>query len=83
MRNRKGKFKRVKFQGQDFDSEASVSITKCLPRRKCYKLFMLDSHGDGMSEGDGSYTANWNGEIVTKSDFGNGFTEVSAPFGNC
>ena len=62
-RNKFGKKMLLASLGSLPDNE-TVTYSKCLPRKKCYKLFMYDSYGDGLCclEGNGSYTAYWNGK---------------------
>ena len=81
MRNKKGKFKKIKFAASNFDNYSIEDRKKCLNKSKCWKLFMLDSYGDGIE--DGFYSATWNGNIVVSSNFTDGFREISPAFGNC
>ena len=64
QRNNKNKFGKNKFSIVSLPDNKTVTYSKCLPRKKCYKFFMYDSYGDGLccSYGSGSYTAYWNGK---------------------
>lgn len=83
-RNKRGKFKKVRFSKSTLPSNDTVIYSKCLPKRKCYKLFFYDSYYDGIccEEGQGSITALWDKERIVSSNFDDGrvFTQQ---FGNC
>ena len=81
MKNKNGKFGKIKFAASNFDNYSIVARSKCLNKSKCWKLFMFDSYGDGIE--NGFYSATWNGNIVVSSNFTDGFREISPAFGNC
>ena len=81
MKNKNGKFGKIKFAASNFDNYSIVARSKCLNKSKCWKLFMFDSYGDGIE--NGFYSATWNGNIVVSSNFTDGFRETSPAFGTC
>ena len=78
VKNRK---KRKFWQKRRLPNESIKTYRKCLPKRQCYRLTMLDTYGDGFIHG--GYTVEWMGTIVKDSKFYNGKREISPWFGNC
>lgn len=66
VRKRKpnGKFKKVAFQRDTnfFDGNQEYYFKKCLPKKSCFKFFIIDEYGDGFGVlEEGEYTVRWNG----------------------
>mmetsp|Transcript_10860 Transcript_10860/g.16413 ORF Transcript_10860/g.16413 Transcript_10860/m.16413 type:complete len:743 (-) Transcript_10860:421-2649(-) len=66
QRKANGKFKRQVFAGANFDSNSDYIRSKCLNKNKCYKLIVMDQHGDGIccGYGEGSYQGYWKGNAL-------------------
>jgi len=84
LMKKEGKFrKRVKVK--KMESSSTMTLTRCLPRRKCFRVVVYDSYGDGIccNYGEGMYTVKWNGEeVVSQKQFTDGFRDVSPIFGD-
>jgi len=81
---KEGKFKK-RAGVKKMESSSTRTFTKCLPRRKCFRVVVYDSYGDGIccNYGEGMYTVKWNGEeIVSKRKFTDGFRDVTPTFGD-
>jgi len=79
-----GIFKKQKLKGENFKSSSININSKCLPKRKCFRLVMRDSVGDGLccAYGQGSYQAYWDGKLIRSSSFEQGKLEM-VQFGSC
>lgn len=85
MRNNERKFTKIKVLGQNLNSNGPNVKSKCLPKRKCYRLFTRYIEVDGVrvgGQGQGKYMAYWDGKLVKMSKFGERERE-SVQFGNC
>ena len=81
---KEGKFKK-RVRIKQMESLSTMTLTRCLPRRKCFRAVVLDSYGDGIccNYGEGTYTVKWNGEeVVSKKQFRDGFRDSSPTFGD-
>jgi hypothetical protein len=72
--------KRVWLQ-KGLQDNKTQTFHKCLPKNRCYRIFIRDSFGDGII--DGGYTVKWNGNVVKQSSFSSGKLERSPNFGRC
>jgi len=84
MRNNEGKFTKIKVRGNNLNSNGPNVKSKCLPKRKCFRLFMRDIVEGGVRvQGQGSrYMAYWDGKLFKISQFEQRERE-SVQFGNC
>ena len=44
-----------------------TSVSKCVPRNKCYKMIALDSEKSGL--GNGFYRLVWDNQVVVEGNF--------------
>jgi len=59
-----GKFKKVTFKRDKnfFEGDQEYYFKKCLPKKNCYKFFIIDEYGDGFgADKEGVYKVRWNG----------------------
>lgn len=86
--NRRGTFNKVIFQEPRFRSNEELFFERCLNQKKCYKVIIADSFGDGMccEHGDGFWKGYWKGKGLAreiKGDFTDGKVSRSRMFGKC
>jgi len=86
-KRKNGVFKRRVFKGQDFGDNSDYTLSKCLKKRRCYRLEVRDSAADGIccQYGSGSFQGYWNGQMVPNVDpvFDSGRKSLSQSFGRC
>ena len=85
MRRRNGRFNKKVFSGSGYESSTDYTEVKCLKKNGCYKLVILDSHGDGLccDYGAGSYKAYWKDTSISHPpQFNDGMKSISK-FGKC
>lgn len=77
-KNGVGWSKKKLVERNNFQSNETTNIPKCLPKKKCYQFKITDKGKDGIccEKGEGSYSVEWKGKEVANSKFKNGGKQV-------
>ena len=64
-------------------ANGQYTVSSCLDDTECYKFIIRDSKQDGFTNGSGSYTLRWKGNVLKKSFFnGRSLLREKKRFGN-
>lgn len=73
----------VKKRNEFTTANGQYTVSSCLDDTECYKFIIRDSKQDGFTNGSGSYTLRWKGNVLRTSYFnGKNLQKETKQFGN-
>lgn len=73
----------VKKRNEFKTANAQYTVSSCLDDTECYKFIIRDYNQDGFTNGSGSYTLRWKGDVLRTSSFdGSKLKKETRRFGN-